>query len=38
MINSFFELYNHNINVNANFLPNETKYSVLIPLFIKKEF
>ena len=36
MINSFFELYNHNINVNANFLPNETKYSVLIPLFIKK--
>jgi len=36
MINSFFELYNHNINVNAKFLPNETKYSVLIPLFIKK--
>ena len=36
MINSFFELYNHNINVNANFLPNETKYSVLIPLFTKK--
>ena len=36
MINSFFDLYNHNINVNVNFLPNETKYSVVIPLFIKK--
>ena len=36
MINSFFELYNHNINVNAKIFPNETKYSVLIPLFIKK--
>ena len=36
MINSFFELYNHNINVNAHFLPNETKYSVLIPLFTNK--
>ena len=36
MINSFFELYNNNINVNTNFLPNETKYSVLIPIYVKK--